>query len=350
MHTMTDAQAGKNTRTGSMRGLGFLVLLVGGAVVLGLGVRAIWRTMQTGHHSVSQAEPTIDEIMADLDTYDAVVGAAREYLTRGKTGTAVAILDRALEQYPNEGGLHAMRGQALVSMDRKAAALEAFERACFVGPDTAVHRDFAATLAAELGRDDQAVAHWTMAQQLAPENPKYPLYRAQVLRRMGRTDEAKANLMLATGLDPSIGVAWATLAAMALDENKPEMTVQHIRRARELEPGNVSFRVIEAKALRRMNRAGDALTLLGAMDEADRESLEVVEEMALCLGLLGKPQEAAALYEAAVERHPQNGRVALAAAEWKERAGDNTGALRMAEHAAMLGERGAREMADRLKN
>jgi hypothetical protein len=42
--------------------------------------------------------------------------------------------------------------------------------------------------------------------------------------------------------------------------------------------------------------------------------------------------------------------VALSAAEWHERAGDNTAALRLAEHAAMLGERGAREMADRLKS
>ena len=346
---MTDTGASASDRGGRIRGIGFLCLLIGGAVVLGLGLRAIWRTMQTGHQSISQAEPSIDQIMADLDTYDAVMGAAREYLSRGKAGTTVAILDRALEVYPAEGALHALRGQALVSMDRRVDALEAFERSCFVGPDTAVNRDFAATIAAELGRDEQAAAHWAMAQQLAPDNPKYPLYRAQVLRRVGRTEEAKANLMLAAQLDPTIGVAWATLAAIALDENKPEMVLQHIRRAREVEPGDVSFRVIEAKGLRRLNRPEDALTLLGALDDQDRRSMGVIEEMALCYGLTNHPEKAAELYEGAFARDPNNGKVALAAAEWLERSGDTATAIKRADHAAMLGERGAREMVERLK-
>lgn len=346
---MTTGSAPAPARGGRIQGLGFVVLLAGGLVVLGLGVRAVWRLMAPAHHSIAQAEPTIDEIMAPLDTYDAVMTAAREYLSRGKPGTTIAILDRALDKYPAESALHALRGQALVSMDKKPAALEAFERACFVGPDSAINRDFAATIAADIGQDEQAAAHWAMAQQLAPDNPKYPLYRAQVLRRLGRTEEAKAQLMLAAGLDESIGVAWATLAAIALDENKPDIVLQHIRRARALEPGNISYRVIEAKGLRRLNRPADALTLLGALPDNERAILEVVEEMALCYGLTNQPAEAASLYVHACDRNPNDGRVALTAAEWLERAGDRASALARAEHAAMLGQPGAREMVARLK-
>jgi len=331
------------------RGILVLVVLIVGAVALGFGVRAVWKLMRAGPTQISQAEPTIDQIMADLDTFDAVMHAAQDYLSRGKTGTALAILDRAVEKYPGEGSLHALRGQALVATGKKDLALEAFERACFVGPDSAPNRDFAATIAAELGRDDQAVSHWAMAQQLAPDNPKYPLYRAQVLRRMGKTDEAKANLMLAAGLDPDIGVVWATLAAIALDENSPEMVLQHIARARALEPQNVSYRVIESKGLRRLNRPGDALTLLGAMDAQSRAQLDVVEEMSLCYGMLNKPKEAAALYEGVLAQHPDDGKLALATAEWLERAGDKAGALDKAQRAAMLDTRGAREMVERLQ-
>ena len=326
-----------------------VALLVGGAILLGFGVRAVWRMMRPGPVSLSQAEPTIDEIMADLDTFDAVVHASQDYLSRGKSGTAMAILDRAVDLYPGEGSLHALRGQALVSLGKKDKALEAFERACFVGPDSAVNRDFAATLAAELGLDTQAVSHWARAQQLAPDNPKYPLYRAQVERRLGKVDEAKASLMLAGGLDPDIGVVWATLAAIALDENNPEMVLQHIARARALEPGNVSYRVIEAKGLRRLNRPGDALTLLGALDEASRTNLDVVEEMALCYGMLSKPKDAAALYDAALAKRPDDGPLALTTAEWFERAGDKATALDRAQRAAMLNARGAREMVERLQ-
>lgn len=273
-----------------------------------------------------------------LETLDAVVNAAQKYMKEGSPGKAEVILAAATKKFPNEQKLLAMHAECLLSLRRPADALAEFERACFVGPDSATYRDFAGVIAAQLGDDAKAEADWGIAQKLDPKNPKYPLYRAQVQRRLGQNDAARANLILATRLDPTISEAWATLAAIALDENRPEMVQQYIDKARKLDPDNTYYRVIQAKGLCRVGRAQDAASLLYAIPEDTRlKDKAVLAELGECLGMMKQPGKAADLYVAASDANADDAELAYQAALWLDRAGQPEKARAMATRAHSLG-------------
>ena len=300
-------------------------------------VGATWLGVNLGR-GPGTGTPGVAPEMLTGQTLDAVVTAAEKYMREGSHGRALTILAAATEKHPNEQRLLALHARCLLEMGRQAEALAEFERACFVGPDNASFRDFAATLASQAGENERADAHWAVAQKLDPENPKYPLYRAQVQRRLGKSDAARANLVLAISIDPSLAEAWASLAAIALEENRPGMARQYIDRARRLDPANAYFRVIEARALRRAGDAEAAADLLYAIPEPSRlRDKTVLAELALCLGMMELPGRAADLYLAASDAAPEDAEFAYEAALWLDRAGRPEEARVLATRAVSLG-------------
>jgi tetratricopeptide (TPR) repeat protein len=257
-----------------------------------------------------------------LETLSSIRDAARRLMNEGRLARAEALLAAAVAKHPAEQDLRSLHAQALLGLERLEESLQQFQKACFIGPDDPALRDFAATVAAELGQNEVAERHYAVAQKLDPGNPKYPLYRAQVQRRLGMNDEARMNLTLATRLDPELADAWATLAAIALDENRPSMTLEYVRRARALEPENLAYRLIECKGLRRQSRPEEAANLLYALPEAVRLSNRaVVEELAMCLGLMGETDRIADLYASASDASRGDAGLARKAAEWARKAG-----------------------------
>ncbi len=284
-----------------------------------------------------------------LATEQAALNAARTYLAQDKPGSAEAIARAALAKWPDRQSLNLLLGETLLHLGRKPEAYDCYDRAIIIGPDHPEYRFAAGTIAAEIGRFDEAELHYLAAQGQDPKNPKYPLYLAQVQRKRGAGDEARASLVLATKLDPDLGVAWAALAALALDENRPQVALPYIERARRLEPSRMDWRLIEAKALVRDGRAEDAATLLLAVPDEERlRNLVAVRELAGALGMLNRPAEAAEQYIAALAFDSSCQECAFEAACWLERAGDRNRAAVFASHAAALGHREAAEMLDRL--
>lgn len=303
-----------------------------------IAIAGVWIVVNLGAPaSPVPGEESSGEAVAG-QTVDAILTGARKAMSEGEPARAQALLELAVEEYPAEQGLAALHAESLLALDRTAEALAEFERACFVGPDSAAYRDFAGVLAAQLGEDETADTHWAVAQKLAPDNPKYPLYRAQVQRRMGDNDAARASLLLAARLDPELAEAWASLAAIALDENRPAMVAQYIERARALDPDSVYYRVLEARGLRRQGEAEMAASLLYAIPEAQRNAdPTVLAELALCMGMLGEPERAAEMYIAAANAAPQNAEIAYEAALWLSRAGRPDEARALAARAESLG-------------
>jgi predicted Zn-dependent protease len=294
---------------------------------------------------------TTVEQTAPLGTFDSIVSSSRTYLGQGKPAQAEIILQRAVEEYPGEQALRVLLAEALLQLDRPEEALQEFEHACFIGPDKAEYRDFAGTIAAQLGRDVDAEAHYAMAQRLDAQNPKYPLYRAQVQRRLGDLEGARASLVITTKLDPSIAEAWATLADIALETNRPGMAERYIAQARELHPGDPVFRIIEARALRRSGRPEDAAQILMALpeDELLTDAL-VLRELGQCMGMMGETRRMARLYIDASDRAPSNGEIAFEAALWLERDGQLEEAVAYATRAARQNYPNAAALAQRLRD
>ena len=78
--------------------------------------------------------------------------------------------------------------------------------------------------------------------------------------------------------------------------------------------------MIEARALKRLGDPQAALDLLAALVPPERYNAGVLATAGECLGLLGRPGDAASWYEEAALANPDDAELAAEAARWRERA------------------------------
>ena len=285
---------------------------------------------------------------ASVRTVEAVLRAAADYMQAGARATAAAVLSAAAREHPSNPDLRLAYGEVLVALGRAEEAYREYEAALACGAEGAATHFAAGTVASMAGLPDRAVEHFAAAQAADPTKADYPLYLAQVQLRQGDVQRAKVNLLLAARLDEGRAVAWGTLAEVALRENKPDLALQHVARAREIEPRVTAWRVVEARALNRLGDPERALLALRGVEGADARSLPVLRLMGECYGLLGRPADAAREFAQASDARPGDAEMAFEAAVWLERAQDAKSAVRYANRAAELGHTGAKEMAARL--
>ncbi|MCL4742506.1 MAG: tetratricopeptide repeat protein [Phycisphaerales bacterium] len=285
---------------------------------------------------------------ASARTVEAVLRAAADYMQAGERAKAEAVLSAAVREHPANPDLRLAFGEVLVALGRPGEAYREYEAALASGADGAATHFAAGTVASMAGLPERAVEHFSAAQAADPTRADYPLYLAQVQLRQGDVQRAKVNLLLAARLDEGRAVVWGTLAEVALRENKPDLALQHVARAREIEPRVTAWRVVEARALNRLGEPERALLALRGIEGADARSLPVLRLMGECYGLLGTPADAAREFALASDARPGDAELAFEAATWLERAQDAESAMRYAVRAAELGHPGAEEMAARL--
>lgn len=279
---------------------------------------------------------------------DAVLNSAQALVRDGELSKADAVLTSAIGQYPTEPRLYLSRAELLVSQKQPGEAYSMYEKALAIGPREGPIEFDAGTVASMAGRLDRAVEHYQAAQRAMPRDHRPALYLAQVQLKLRRTEEAKANLVLAGTLNPDVAIIWGTLADVELAENKSGLALQHVAKARQLEPRVTLWRLLEARALKRDGRPEEALQTLIGVDDAEKRSGPVVTLMAECYGMLNRPKDAAVLLVDAAGAASEDGALALQAALWLERAGDLPKAGEWAQRAKLLGAPGAEEAAARL--
>lgn len=274
--------------------------------------------------------------IADEELIAEVVESASRQLDAGEYGPARRILEEAVLDYGDRTDLLGLLYQAHLGLHEYEEAYDVIVRAIELGDATAEMHDAAAMAADECGKLEEADRQFAMAMSLDPTNPKYPLYRAQVLIKLGRDDEARRYLLETIKIDDQQEFAWGTLAQLALRENEPDLALQYIGNARSINPGRVTWMLLESKSYRRKNRPEQAALMLTALPEAARDQISVIEELAQCYGMLRRPRDAAALWANRADEHPDEWRAACEAAEWYDRADDRRRAMYYAEIAALL--------------
>lgn len=276
--------------------------------------------------------------------------SARDWLDHQQPDKAVRIVQAVLEESPGERDALTLLAEAMLAKGDLKSAYQAYERAIAVGEPLAALHFSAGVVASELGRVEQAEQHFQLAQSLDPTNPQYPLYLAAVQRKLDKLDAAKVALLRAARLKPELAEAWGQLADIALQENKLAIARQHIRRAREAQPDSIVWRLVEARILRRDNQPAESARLLAALPEGERlGNPAVLEELARCYGMMGRPGEAASLYANAVERKPDDADLLYETAAWYERAGVVDAASAYASRGARLGDERCKGLLERLR-
>ncbi|MBY0309312.1 MAG: hypothetical protein K2Q09_11270, partial [Phycisphaerales bacterium] len=211
----------------------------------------------------------------------------------------LALLGPAVEAYPEDQELRIALAHA--HHDRKdwASAYTAMETAIAIGPETAALHAAAGTYANAAGLLGRSIEHYTRAKQLEPKNAVHPLYLGMVQIKAGRDREAMASLVTATVLNPDLAAAWGSMGELELRNNQLGLALQHLERARAIQPESLKWRVAEAKVHKRQNEPQRALDLLVNLPEKERYSAEAVSVVADALAMLQQGERRAEYLRAA---------------------------------------------------
>ncbi len=331
-----------------------LLIIVGAAAfvtIQRIGPSKVFGTMGAGERGTIAPESGSAPPggIADAETLQAVIDSAMTLVQQGEVSRAESVLAAAVREHPGDGELRLAHARTLVELKRPSEAYAAYEAAIATGATGADVQFEAGTVANMAGRAERAVEHFSEAQRAAPTNAEYSLYLAQVQRKLGERSAARKNLLLATRSDDSLSIAWGTLADMELEDNRAGVALQYIAKARELEPREPVWRLIEARALKRQNEPGRALMVLEGIDGDDRYSLPVLRLVGECFALLGRPDDASARFVEAAERPGAAPEVLFETAIWCERAEDGDAAIKWARFAAMQGHEEAAALVRRLE-
>lgn len=290
-----------------------------------------------GYSIATPRHPSPKPAVASVDTIDAVLNAAENHRKLGELAKAEAVLRNALASAPDERVLYTSLAETLLLQNKPADAYAQYERAIAVGPKDPKLELGAGTVANMAGKLDRAVEHFAAVQLAEPANWEASLFLAQVQLKLNDLGPAKKNLLLAATLKPDSAIAWGTLGEIALRENAPNVALQHIDKARALEPDNLLWRLLQARAQKRLNKPDEALAILVGLPDAQKRDPHVLQIMIECYGLLNRPGDAADLLAAASDADPADARLALDAALWLEKAARPDAARRYALRAQMLG-------------
>ena len=231
------------------------------------------------------------------------------------------------------GLAHALEAYELGRIDAAAAACE---RLLARDPRNAPALHLLGLIAD--GRSDHARAAGLIQSAIAAD-PAVGLYHfnlGNVLRELGRAEEAATSYARATALDPRRFAAWFNLAQLLAERGQPEQAIVAFREAIRTEPGSLHARVELAAALVDTAQAGahtaarsaEALALLENDWPRAPDPWRARFALAMALVGCGRWTEAASHLEAIVAARPDAAQARNALANCYNRLGRATDAVR----------------------
>jgi tetratricopeptide (TPR) repeat protein len=150
--------------------------------------------------------------------FDAAYLMARLRVALRQSATAIEMFDTATRLKPDSADAWLDRGRALYDVGRLDDALSSFEKAMQLEPDSADAHYSCGTLCTMLQRHEEALQHYDRAANSRPNDIKLLTNRAASLHALGRYDEAIASFDLALELDPENPALAANRAAVEVSK------------------------------------------------------------------------------------------------------------------------------------
>ncbi|MEJ1964393.1 MAG: tetratricopeptide repeat protein [Gammaproteobacteria bacterium] len=249
------------------------------------------------------------------------------HLQSGMLDTGLGLVEKAIAQRPGEAMAHLSKGNALLSLERPQAALEAYDLALGLQPQSAVIHNNRGNALLALERADEAQASFDRALQLDPNHVSAHVNCGNVLIMLGRADDAIVALDRAIQLDPRNAAAhcnrgrallsleratealvshdralalnprlvegWTNKGNTLLELNHPAEALACYERALQLRPGYFNARHNVGQALLGLRRPADALAAIDAVLETAPHDPKALLNRGLALLHLGRKEEAA---------------------------------------------------------
>ena len=239
---------------------------------------------------------------------------ADRHRRNGNPEKALAVLDRALAEFPREPLLHFNRGAVLGEHKRYEEAAAALRIGLDLDPSHAEGRLTLAKVFVSAHRYHDALVeidrYASLVGQLLQGFDGYYV-RGLALRRLDRMTEAEAQLRRAVEIDPGHSDALFNLGAILARRGMNGEAAALLRKAAGIQPGNADIRYILSKVLRGTGDTAAAEAELGVFRElkarAQRESrVSVLMRQAQRSMEAGGPEAAKQLYQQVIRQDSGN--------------------------------------------
>jgi predicted Zn-dependent protease len=280
--------------------------------------------------SAPQAPAAVDRTAApsvSTESIETAMRAAESYLNTRNYSSAEAILAELVRQAPSHAGAHELLAQVVAAQAAAARergdeatatrlfrqSHETYLKVIELQPPSAGLQQSAGMIAASAGDEAVALRHFRSAGLLDPANAQHPLYEAQLLIKAGQFEEARQALARVLAIDPSEAFARASLASIALEENRCDEALLAIGEARAIDAASVELRIVESRIHRRCAAPQRAIELLAGLSETERAREAVAFELAAAYSAMGEHIKAARAWEHRFVRSPLEPRAWTAA-------------------------------------
>jgi len=225
----------------------------------------------------------------------------------GETDEALRRVEEALKLRPDSGPLYALKAWLLLRRDAPEDALIFLEQARLSDLPHEGHYWLARHLIAlEKGESDTAEQAVLKAVELLPGEPFPRIAAAQFYWRQARLQEAVRLYRAALDAGASGADVWIGFG-MALDATgRSEQALDALRRAFELEPGNVNVARHLSSVLKAAARYDEALSVLKRASEVRADRMDLLAAYADYAAELWRTQQAQDAYAQMIERQPDS--------------------------------------------
>jgi tetratricopeptide (TPR) repeat protein len=228
---------------------------------------------------------------------------ARTLHEQGDLSQANTLYGVVIASAPNHADALHMRGLLALQAGHPGPAFDLMSRAIGIAASAYMHVNRAVALAG-LNRFEEAIADYLAATALQPELAQAHKGRADLLRRLDQPDKAVVALGAAIALSPQDPSLHEALADTLRSLGKPAEALANYDRALALEPGRSATQVGRGSLLSEQGRLDDALAAYDAAVACDPKYVIAHFNRGVTLRKLGRIDEAIAANRTVIALQP----------------------------------------------
>lgn len=230
---------------------------------------------------------------------------ATKSLRTGEMAKAEALLQRILEDHPDQFDALRLMGVSRHLQDRNAEAADFFGKALAVEPRSGPTQYNLGVALAALGRHAEAVRHYQAALEHEPDDPEIHDALGGALAALDRHEEAEACFRRAIEGAPETAGTHVNLGVTLNHLGRYEEAEASLRRAAEIDPGSAEAHSNLGGVLKTLRRREDALASLRAALRIKPHLAETHNILGTLFLDLGRFEPAAASFREALRIDPR---------------------------------------------
>ncbi|MGB8370368.1 MAG: tetratricopeptide repeat protein [Limisphaerales bacterium] len=196
-------------------------------------------------------------------------------------------------------------GNSLLHQGRAEEALEHFQKALALQPESATFHNGLGNALYQKGRMDEAIIQYQKALVLQPKSAAAYEYLGEALFQKGQMDGAIIQYQKALEIKPDFAEAHNNLGSSLLQMGRVNGAITHFQRALEIKPDFVEAHNNLGSSLLQMGRVDEAIVYYRRAIELQPRLVQAYNDLGYAFFRKSMAAEAIACYQKAIELQPQ---------------------------------------------